>query len=567
MTSLPVRLASLGFFLCAGCSDTDVETGSSGVVIVEEPGIVPTPSNDQLADVIDEKEAFPGRPETVEVDMSAELSDEALTSTQDANATQTDSLTNSVDLGVPPVVSVEVSSLGGELETGSYRAVVPPFAEPTTVILTPLSVASIREPRPPSVPLAAAQLEPVYYIADEMFEVTMPLDGSVPEGTVVQMLVYSRSMRGFAVADVRTVSEDRVVTFRTDVFSQYVVIAAPELAETTCVGNPFSLHERFPNSDERAVVGNVPLDMRIPREVALSVLADMRYFPGAENIVFKDEDVIRNTPTHRYDGEDFLVDPRLAAPIMRLGTFVQQQWIDPMGGGPAFELRVTDAYDSLIEHSETSNHYRGQAVDITLSPVPGGGTRQRDYGRLARLASCSGFDFVDYEDRFHVHVSSAPTRLAYFEESAAGQAVVVTTLDGASPIRFDDSNGLNLDEHDVRSLTFNQDGSAIVLYAREKGAPRAYEIQLDTSQVTAIAESDIQPRLYEPPILNPSLSISAKGGSIWVTRPLFDRADYWFTDVVQSEPFALTEDGVHGTLPAVWTLPWPDGDWTNTDDD
>ena len=418
MTSLPVRLASLGLFLCAGCSDTDIETGLSGVVIVEEPGIRPVPPSEPVEDVIDEKEPYPGRPETVDVDVSAQLSDQALTSAQDANTLQTDASSNVDNHGLPPAVSVEVGSSGGEIETGSYSAVIPPFEEPTTVVLTPLSAGAVRQPRPPSVTLAAAQLEPSFHIAGEMFEVTMPLDSSVPEGTVVQMLVYSRSMRGYAVADVRTVLLDHVVTFRTNVFSQYVVIAAPELAETTCAGNPFSLHERFPNSDERTVVGNVPVDMRIPRDVALSVLADMRYFPGAENIVFKDEDVLRNTETRQYDGEDFLVDPRLAAPIMHLSAFVQQQWIDPIGGGPAFELRVTDAYDSLLEHSETSNHYRGQAIDITISPVPGGGTRERDYGRLARLASCSGFDFVDYEDRFHVHVSSAPTRLAYLEESA-----------------------------------------------------------------------------------------------------------------------------------------------------
>jgi len=116
-------------------------------------------------------------------------------------------------------------------------------------------------------------------------------------------------------------------------------------------------------------------------------------------------------------------------------------------------------------------------------------------------------------------------------------------------------------------LTFEQDGSAIVLFARQKGVPRAYELQLDSLQVITIAESDIQPRFYQAPILNPSLSISAKGGSIWVTRPVFDRADYWDTDVVPSAPFALTDDGVHGSLPAVWTLPWPDNDWTDTNDD
>jgi hypothetical protein len=113
------------------------------------------------------------------------------------------------------------------------------------------------------------------------------------------------------------------------------------------------------------------------------------------SIVYKREE---NPP---YDTEDILVHPAMIPPLSRLNHLVQTEW------GGKFKLRVTDAYDSLLEHdppesepiTRYSLHYEGRAIDLTLWPVD-----QSQYGRLCALAHCAGFDWVLNEGT-HCHAS------------------------------------------------------------------------------------------------------------------------------------------------------------------
>jgi hypothetical protein len=102
-----------------------------------------------------------------------------------------------------------------------------------------------------------------------------------------------------------------------------------------------------------------------------------------------------------YDGEDILMHPAMLLPLSRLNELVKAEW------GGAYQLRVTDSYDSLLEHHlsqpdlsrRASLHFEGRAIDLTLWP--------RDlarYGRLCALAHCAGFGWVHNEGN-HCHAA------------------------------------------------------------------------------------------------------------------------------------------------------------------
>jgi hypothetical protein len=120
-------------------------------------------------------------------------------------------------------------------------------------------------------------------------------------------------------------------------------------------------------------------------------------------IVFKQEE------QEPYYTEDMVIHPAMIQPLSRLNELVKAEW------GNTFRLRVTDAYDSLLEHdpptSERSHryslHYEGRAIDITTWPV-----EPSLYGRLCALAHCAGFDWVHHEGT-HCHASIKAPSLCF----------------------------------------------------------------------------------------------------------------------------------------------------------
>lgn len=456
------------------------------------------------------------------------------------------------DRSLPDPTRATVGAGGGELAAGDYRVVIPGVDDETEAEWLPIAEVDVLQPRPLSTILAAAELRPFYQLTDGMMQITFPLDRPIERGTRLQLLSHNRSMDAFFVVDENTPSDDGTVTFRTDMFSQYVVIAAPRLAHTDCEGSPMAIRQRIPNRQEGNAVGQVARDMRMDREAAFAVLADMRFVDGAHTIVFKNEERRHNPP--QFTDEDFLVDPRLVGPLVDLGHNTLTQWIDPIGGGPAFQLRVTDAYDSMIEHSPTSNHYRGRAVDLTMSPIPAANpqTRARLYGQLSRLAVCAGFDFVHFENRHHVHVSSRETRVAWIEDRSDGSTRLVSTgLDGVNRLEQSALMGYPLASIQVQDLSFTPDGS-LELTGTLYGQVRTFRVNMRQSVATPLTSPSPVSGPLSQVTVGPTLLLEANYGHLFYRRPSPPLAVGVSHEPPPLAPFALTSNQVHGRLPTVW---------------
>lgn len=140
------------------------------------------------------------------------------------------------------------------------------------------------------------------------------------------------------------------------------------------------LHQRVPNKPELIVCGMIASkikrgDARFKSELIQLYHAD---------VVFKDEE---------RTGADRYMTPKLACHLSLLAVAVRNEW-------PGMKLRVTEAWDENNEHNPRSTHYEGRAADLTTSDRDSG-----KLGRLAQLAVEAGFDWVFYENKYHVHVS------------------------------------------------------------------------------------------------------------------------------------------------------------------
>jgi len=145
------------------------------------------------------------------------------------------------------------------------------------------------------------------------------------------------------------------------------------------MSNVLALKQKVPAKSEVLAVGAII--SRIKRN-------DSRFKKLVINrnpdIIFKDEEK---------SGADRVMTQRLSDKLDALSALVKKEW-------PGLKLRVTEAWDENVEHSATSTHYEGRAADITVSDRDG-----NKLGRLGKLAVDVGFEWVFYENKFHVHVS------------------------------------------------------------------------------------------------------------------------------------------------------------------
>jgi len=69
------------------------------------------------------------------------------------------------------------------------------------------------------------------------------------------------------------------------------------------------------------------------------------------------------------------------------------------------KLRITSGLGLAEKHSPNSLHYQGRAVDLTLYDMYSHRRAYESYSLLCELAILAGFDWVYYEDKYHIHAS------------------------------------------------------------------------------------------------------------------------------------------------------------------
>ena len=141
----------------------------------------------------------------------------------------------------------------------------------------------------------------------------------------------------------------------------------------------FYLGQRVPNQSEGATVGAIHSRVHRGSPEFKALVKNTN-----PDIMFKDEE---------HTGADRLMTPRLKTRLDKLASLVKAEW-------PGKRLRVTEAWHENVEHAVGSQHYEGRAADTTVSDKDGA-----KLGRLARLAVQAGFDWVFFENAFHIHGS------------------------------------------------------------------------------------------------------------------------------------------------------------------
>ncbi|MFT4702577.1 MAG: hypothetical protein ACI81R_000262 [Bradymonadia bacterium] len=311
---------------------------------------------------------------------------------------------------------------GGDIVAGGAAVRIPSGALPSAKEITLTlhdSVDQIERPIGGSLPLASLSGAPWNPMFERAVQVEVPLLRRVEPGMMLELLAYHPAMRSYLVIGrARANSDGTGATFPVRQLGDMVVRAAPVRAsdaDERCAVPTMGLEDAWPGPREDVVVGLVEEHERIPRRAAFALLSDYRLREAFERVEFKNEEVNNLSATSRNErahvDEDFLMDPNAAVAVARLADLVRAEWVDPITGESAIRVRITESYDALIEHSHRSTHYQGRAIDLTLTPIPAPAPRERRemYGRLSSLSVCAGFDYVLFENQFHVHASVLPT--------------------------------------------------------------------------------------------------------------------------------------------------------------
>lgn len=375
---------------------------------------------------------------------------------------------------------------------GDMRLEIRPnsLKEPQIVQIATKQPDDLDLPMPPGLLLGAASGTPRDAGFLPVARWHIPLSYVLEPGTTLEVLSWHPQLKTWLnLGDAQVASNGTHAVFFTMVMGDVVLRKKPvrafEKEEDLCPGPRFRLREEWPGKEDMTV-GLSTEDTRISREHAFRYLTDYRLGNGLAQCIFKNEETLgmwhRNAVAGQsYVDEDFLMDPNAAAALQLLEVLVAHEWIDPYTGEPAVQIRVTEAYDSLIEHSSISSHYHGRALDLTFSPVPppGAAPRREYYGRLARLAVCAGFDYVLFEDNFHVHASVLGTKVAVLVQDET-QRFGVLSGDLAAPERWVlHPHRWTQDEFDATSIAWggwntlearDTKGDALVLRRGEGGA-------------------------------------------------------------------------------------------------
>ena len=381
----------------------------------------------------------------------------------------------------PGASSAMLSRAGGSIVAGDLVVEVQEGALAQTQAVEAALLASpeaLGRALPDSLTLAALRTGPWNLALERTVLLDVPLNAALDEGTAVELLAYQPGMRAFIVVGSGVVDAEGRAEFRTRQLGDMIVRAAPvpgPNAASHCDAERIRLHSSWPDAEEDDIVGLTPEEHRMSRADAFSLLTDYRLMPDFARVDFKNEEVVDSGRTRRderdHKDEDFLMDPAAARAVARLVELVDAEWVDPLTGGPSLRLRITESYDSLIEHSHLSTHYQGRGIDLTLSPVPPASRAERVqwYGRLAQLSVCAGFDYVLFEDQYHVHASVRPTAIAVAR--AEGDTVQVERASIAELGTWRET-GVRLDAAEVErsSLAWDSDASAFSLRTAPVGA-------------------------------------------------------------------------------------------------
>lgn len=408
--------------------------GSTVDVPAGPPVAEPTEGEGAGSEVDDEDEPDGGGLEEGEDDDSDEAAEAGLEPFVLANAVEAGTY-GRLASGDP--VAAPVGPSGGTLRSGPVTLDIPSGAMPSQRVVTLTTVGApdgLERPLPPSPTFGGIVGGPWDLEFRGTARLTVETGELFPPGTPLQLLAWQAGLLSFTIIARGTVdASGGRVTFPVTRLGRMTLRPEPVRVpsrQPDCTHPRLRLRHSEPVESEDATVGLVDRADRLARPDAFAWLTDFRRLSEAAFTGFKNEEVTNAPRTRRdernHQDEDFLMDPNLAAATALLARLVQAEWVDPLSGAPAFELRVTEAYDSFIEHAARSTHYQGRAGDLTLDPVPGASLpeRRRMYGRLAALAVCAGFDWVYFEDAFHVHASVLPTRIAWRVRGADGREQV-----------------------------------------------------------------------------------------------------------------------------------------------